>query len=112
MLNIHPSLLPAFPGLHTHAAALRDGRVASMAARCISSRRRWTTGPIVIQAAVPVFADDNEETLAARVLEQEHIVYPQAARWFVEGRLTLAAGGRVQLEGERHEARSTAVPAT
>ena len=103
MLHIHPSLLPAFPGLHTHRRALEAGcRIHGCTVHFVTPA--LDNGPVVIQAAVPVFADDNEETLAARVLVQEHIAYPQAVRWFVEGRLTLAAGGRVQLEGERHDA--------
>ena len=58
-------------------------------------------GPVIIQAAVPVYPGDSADTLAARVLAQEHVAYPQAVRWFVEGRLSLGADGRVRLAGER-----------
>ncbi|MDP1633393.1 MAG: phosphoribosylglycinamide formyltransferase [Gallionellaceae bacterium] len=100
LMNIHPSLLPAFPGLHTHRRALEAGcRIHGCTVHFVTSA--LDNGPVIIQAAVPVHADDSEETLAARLLAQEHIVYPQAVRWFVEERLTLAADGRVQLSGER-----------
>lgn len=95
LLNIHPSLLPAFPGLHTHRAALDAGvRVHGCTVHFVTPQ--LDHGPIVIQAAVPVLADDDEDRLAARVLAQEHRVYPQAVRWFCEGRLTVR-NGRVQL---------------
>jgi phosphoribosylglycinamide formyltransferase 1 len=79
MLNIHPSLLPAFPGLHTHARALQAG------VKLHGCTVHWVTdtmddGPIVAQAAVPVLPGDNEESLAARVLAQEHVLYPLALR--------------------------------
>jgi len=84
MLNIHPSLLPAFPGLHTHKAALAAGVPVH------GCTVHWVTpaldaGPIVLQASVPVHADDTEESLAARVLEQEHRLYPRAVRKCLEG---------------------------
>jgi len=102
MMNIHPSLLPAFPGLHTHRRALEAGcRIHGCTVHFVTPA--LDNGPVVIQAAVPVFADDSEDTLAARVLAQEHIAYPQAVRWFVEGRLTLAADGRAMLNGERQD---------
>jgi phosphoribosylglycinamide formyltransferase-1 len=98
MLNIHPSLLPAFPGLHTHAAALQLGvRIHGCTVHFVTPS--LDAGPIAIQAAVPVLAGDDPARLAARVLEQEHVIYPRAARWFLEGRLRLAAG-RVQFDGE------------
>jgi phosphoribosylglycinamide formyltransferase-1 len=98
LLNIHPSLLPAFPGLHTHAAALAAGvRLHGATVHFVTPN--LDSGPIVIQAAVPVLAGDDEATLAARVLEQEHIIYPTAVRWFLEGRLSLA-DGRVRLADE------------
>ncbi len=110
MLNIHPSLLPAFPGLHTHRRAIEAGcRIHGCTVHFVTPA--LDNGPVVIQAAVPVFADDNEETLAARVLVQEHIAYPQAVRWFVEGRLTLAADQRVLLSGERKGAGALLAPA-
>ena len=98
LLNIHPSLLPAFPGLRTHAAALAAGvRLHGATVHFVTPS--LDAGPIVVQAAVPVLAGDSEETLAARVLDQEHLIYPLAVRWFLEGRLRLAAG-RVELDGE------------
>ncbi len=110
LMNIHPSLLPAFPGLHTHRRALEAGcRIHGCTVHFVTPA--LDNGPVVIQAAVPVFADDNEATLAARVLAQEHIVYPQAVRWFVEGRLTLATDGRVLLNGERQDGGALLSPA-
>jgi phosphoribosylglycinamide formyltransferase-1 len=91
MLNIHPSLLPLFPGLATHAQALAAG-VAQHGATVHFVTAELDHGPMVLQAAVPVLPDDTVETLSARVLEQEHVIYPRAVRWFVEGRLTIAQG--------------------
>ena len=109
LMNIHPSLLPAFPGLHTHRRALAAGcRVHGCTVHFVTPA--LDDGPVVIQAAVPVYPDDSEETLAARVLAQEHVVYPQAVRWFLEGRLRLDADGRVRLDGERREAGALLVP--
>lgn len=88
MLNIHPSLLPAFPGLQTHQRALEAG-VALHGATVHFVTPRLDHGPIVIQSAVPVLAGDDAARLAARVLASEHIVYPRAVRWFVQGRLAL-----------------------
>jgi phosphoribosylglycinamide formyltransferase-1 len=91
LLNIHPSLLPAFPGLHTHARALAAGvKVHGATVHFVTPE--LDHGPIVIQAAVPVQPDDDEDALAARVLAQEHIIYPQAVRWFVDGRLVVESG--------------------
>lgn len=98
MLNIHPSLLPAFPGLHTHRRALAAGaRIHGCTVHFVSPA--LDGGPIVIQAAVPVMADDTEAALAARVLAQEHRIYPQAVRWFCDDRLALDADGVVRLDG-------------
>lgn len=98
MLNIHPSLLPAFPGLDTHRRALQAGvRIHGCTVHFVTPT--LDHGPIVIQAAVPVLAGDTAETLAARVLREEHRVYPQAARWFCEGRLSLGPDERVHIEG-------------
>jgi phosphoribosylglycinamide formyltransferase-1 len=97
LLNIHPSLLPAFPGLDTHAAVLRlGGRIHGCTVHFVTPS--LDAGPIVIQAAVPVLAGDDPAQLAARVLEQEHVIYPLAARWFLEGRLHLD-DGRVRVDG-------------
>jgi phosphoribosylglycinamide formyltransferase 1 len=91
MLNIHPSLLPAFPGLDTHERALAAGvKVHGCTVHFVTAE--LDHGPIVVQAAVPVLADDDATRLAARVLEQEHVVYPRAVRWFLDGRLTLRNG--------------------
>jgi phosphoribosylglycinamide formyltransferase-1 len=95
MLNVHPSLLPSFPGLATHRRAL-DAGVAVHGATVHFVTPQLDHGPIVLQAAVPVVAGDDEKALAARVLACEHIVYPRAVRWFVEGRLALD-GDRVRL---------------
>ena len=91
MLNIHPSLLPAFPGLDTHERALRAGvKVHGCTVHFVTAE--LDHGPIVVQAAVPVLPDDDAASLAARVLAQEHVVYPRAVRWFLDGRLTLENG--------------------
>jgi phosphoribosylglycinamide formyltransferase-1 len=96
LLNIHPSLLPAFPGLETHRRALQAGvRIHGCTVHFVTAD--LDHGPIVIQAAVPVLPDDTEETLAARVLKEEHRIYPQAIRWFCEGRLRLTPDGRVSV---------------
>ena len=95
MLNIHPSLLPSFPGMATHRQALAVG-VKLHGATVHFVTPDLDHGPIVAQACVPVLEDDSEEALAARVLEQEHLIYPRAVRWFVQGRLTLQ-GARVRL---------------
>jgi phosphoribosylglycinamide formyltransferase-1 len=90
ILNIHPSLLPSFPGLHTHRQALAAGvKVHGATVHVVTPA--LDNGPIVIQGAVPVAAGDSEESLAARVLEVEHRIYPQAVRWFVEGRVEFEA---------------------
>ena len=91
MLNIHPSLLPAFPGLHTHARAIAAGvKLHGCTVHFVTAE--LDAGPIVIQAAVPVRAGDTPETLAARVLRQEHVIYPRAVRWFLDGRLVIRNG--------------------
>ncbi|HEX6733549.1 MAG TPA: phosphoribosylglycinamide formyltransferase [Azonexus sp.] len=97
LINIHPSLLPSFPGLHTHQRALDEGvRVHGCTVHFVTPA--LDHGPVIIQAAVPVRDDDSEASLAARVLAQEHVVYPQAVRWFAEGRLQLV-DGRVRVAG-------------
>lgn len=98
LLNIHPSLLPMFPGLNTHERALAEGvKVHGCTVHFVTAD--LDHGPIAIQAAVPVRADDTPGTLAARVLQQEHRIYPQAIRWFAEGRLEINQG-RVNLKGD------------
>lgn len=97
LLNIHPSLLPAFPGLDTHRRALAAGvKLHGCTVHFVTAE--LDHGPIVAQAAVPVRADDDEASLAARVLRQEHVIYPRAVRWFLEGRLALD-NGVVHLKG-------------
>ncbi len=86
LLNIHPSLLPAFPGLHTHERALEAG-VKIHGATVHFVPPTLDHGPVVMQAAVPVLPDDTPATLAARVLQQEHVIYPQAVQWFINGQL-------------------------
>jgi phosphoribosylglycinamide formyltransferase-1 len=99
LLNIHPSLLPAFPGLHTHRRALEAGcKVAGATVHFVTSQ--LDHGPVVMQAVVPVLPQDDERCLAARVLVAEHLIYPRAVRWFVEGSLCLQAGVVRQLEGQ------------
>jgi phosphoribosylglycinamide formyltransferase-1 len=95
MLNIHPSLLPCFPGLKTHQQAL-DAGVCVHGASVHFVTPRLDHGPIVAQSVVPVRAGDDAAALAARVLATEHLIYPRAVRWFVEGRLALD-GERVTL---------------
>jgi phosphoribosylglycinamide formyltransferase 1 len=98
LLNIHPSLLPAFPGLDTHRRALAAGvKVHGCTVHFVTGE--LDQGPIVVQAVVPVRAGDDEASLAARVLRQEHVIYPRAARWFLEGRLALD-NGTVQVRGD------------
>lgn len=97
LINIHPSLLPAFPGLDTHERALQSG------AKFHGASVHFVThevdgGPVIIQAAVPVRPDDSPETLAARVLAEEHRIFPLAIRWFLEGRLSVRDGW-VTLDG-------------
>jgi phosphoribosylglycinamide formyltransferase 1 len=91
LLNIHPSLLPSFPGLATHRQALAAG-VKAHGATVHFVTAELDHGPIVEQAVVPVLPGDTEHTLAERVLVQEHVIYPRAVRWFVEGRLTIENG--------------------
>ncbi len=94
ILNIHPSLLPAFPGLHAQRQALQRGvRLSGCTVHFVDAG--MDTGPIVGQIAVPVLPEDSEETLSARILEQEHRLYPRAIRWVAEGRVRLEPGSPV-----------------
>ncbi|WP_301102426.1 phosphoribosylglycinamide formyltransferase [Propionivibrio sp.] len=91
LINIHPSLLPSFPGLHTHQRAIDEGvRVHGCTVHFVTPA--LDHGPIIVQAAVPVLDGDDAASLAARVLAQEHQVYPLAVRWFAEGHLQLVDG--------------------
>jgi phosphoribosylglycinamide formyltransferase 1 len=91
LINIHPSLLPSFKGIHTHQQAL-DAGVALHGASVHFVVPELDSGAIVAQAAVPVLAGDTADHLAERVLAAEHVLYPRAVRWFVEGKLTLRDG--------------------
>ena len=103
LMNIHPSLLPKYPGLHTHKCALEAGdQEAGVTVHFVT--QELDGGPPILQARVPIMPRDTPEALAARVAIQEHIIYPIAARWFLEGRLTLTGEGAT-LEGR-------AIPAT
>ncbi|MCY7388474.1 MAG: phosphoribosylglycinamide formyltransferase [Burkholderiales bacterium] len=98
VLNIHPSLLPAFAGLHTHRQALASGaKIHGATVHFVTSK--LDHGPIIVQAAVPVLRNDDEATLARRVLAAEHRIYPQALRWLAEGRIGLDANDVVEISG-------------
>jgi phosphoribosylglycinamide formyltransferase-1 len=98
ILNIHPALLPSFPGTHGPKQALDYGvRFSGCSVHFLDEG--VDTGPIIVQAVVPVYGDDTEETLAARILIQEHKIYPMAIRLFFQGRLKVE-GRRVRVEGE------------
>ncbi len=100
LINIHPSLLPAFTGLNTHARALTEGvKIHGCTVHFVTSN--LDKGPIIVQAAVPVLPGDTEETLGARVLEQEHKIYPQAIRWFAEDRLSVTPDCNVILQNQQ-----------
>jgi len=97
ILNIHPSLLPSFPGLHVQQQALDAGvRISGCTVHFVTAE--LDAGPIVAQAAVPVLPGDDADRLAARILRQEHRLYPEVVRWFAEGRLRVD-GARVAVEG-------------
>lgn len=99
IMNIHPSLLPAFPGVDTHRRALQEGvRIHGCTVHFVTPD--LDHGPIVVQAAVPVLPGDDEDRLAARVLEQEHRIYPEAIRWYLDGRLKFD-GNRVTVSAGR-----------
>lgn len=99
MLNIHPSLLPSYPGLHTHRQALENGdREHGASVHFVTEE--LDGGPLILQAKVPVFGDDSEETLAARVQTQEHAIYPLVVGWLASGRLKMR-DGEAWLDGVR-----------
>ncbi len=101
IINIHPALLPSFPGLHGQEQALNYGvKVSGCTVHFVDEG--VDSGPIIIQAVVPAFHDDTEESLSARILEYEHKIYPAAIRLFAEGRLKVD-GRRVIIEGDPHE---------
>lgn len=95
LVNIHPSLLPAFPGLHTHERALEAGcKLHGATVHLVTPE--LDHGPILAQAAVPVLTEDTPQTLAARVLTKEHLIYPRAVQWMVEDQLQIDASGIVR----------------
>lgn len=97
LINIHPALLPAFPGLDTHARALAAGvKIHGCTVHFVTPQ--VDDGPIIVQAAVPVLADDTPTSLAARVLEQEHRIFPLAVGWFAAGRLITREDGTIALD--------------
>lgn len=97
LVNIHPSLLPAFPGLDTHARALAAGaKRHGCTVHFVTAE--LDRGPIIAQASVPVLPGDTAQTLAARVLAQEHLIYPRALRWFLDG-LLIVEDGKVRVKG-------------
>jgi len=99
LINIHPSLLPAFPGLNTHTRALQSG-ASFHGASVHFVTHEVDGGPVIIQAGVPVLADDAPDTLAERVLMEEHRIYPKAIGWFLAGRLSIE-NGKVLLDGQQ-----------
>lgn len=108
LINIHPSLLPSFPGLHTHQRALEAGvRVHGATVHYVTAD--LDCGPIVIQAVVPVLEEDDEKSLSARVLALEHRIFPQAIRWIIDGRAHIESG-RVRVAGTVQPAPGWALP--
>ena len=96
LINIHPSLLPSYSGLNTHERALKDGvKIHGCTVHFVTPE--LDHGPVIIQAAVSVLMDDTPATLEARVLREEHRIYPQAVRWFCNGELSLDPNGKVSL---------------
>lgn len=107
LINIHPSLLPAYPGLHTHRRALADGvKIHGCTVHFVTPQ--LDSGPIVIQAAVPVLSDDDEASLAARVLAAEHRIYPAALRWLASG--AVRYGQQINLAGVKQSEQWLCVP--
>jgi phosphoribosylglycinamide formyltransferase-1 len=98
LMNIHPSLLPLYPGLNTHQRAIDNGdKEAGATVHFVTPE--VDGGPVIIQAHVPVLDTDSCEDLSSRVLEQEHQIYPRAIQWFSQGRLTID-NGKVLLDGK------------
>lgn len=110
MLNIHPSLLPKYQGLHTHRRALEAGdTVHGVTVHFVTDE--LDGGPSIVQARVPVLPTDDEQVLTRRVQQQEHVIYPMAVRWFAEGKLKLQQG-KVWLEGKPLPATGVVVEGT
>ncbi|NOQ80207.1 MAG: phosphoribosylglycinamide formyltransferase, partial [Gammaproteobacteria bacterium] len=98
MINIHPSLLPKYRGIHTHQRVLEAGDdIHGLSIHYVSAK--LDGGPVILQKSIPVLEHDSEETLAKRVLEQEHIAYPQVIQWVAEGRLQLS-DNQVMMDGK------------
>lgn len=100
MLNIHPSLLPKYPGLHTHRKVLENGDTGHGTSVHFVTEE-LDGGPVILQARIAVLPDDTEDTLTARIQQEEHRIYPQVVNWFVQGRLVLKEEG-VYLDGKLH----------
>ncbi|MBF0419651.1 MAG: phosphoribosylglycinamide formyltransferase [Magnetococcales bacterium] len=101
VLNIHPALLPAFPGLHVQQRAIEAGvRFSGATVHFVDDG--VDTGPIVVQAVVPVLPEDDSKTLSVRILAQEHKIYPLAVRWYAQGRLRLEQGRVILEAGDGH----------
>jgi len=110
LVNIHPSLLPAYAGMNTHERALQDGvKIHGCTIHFVTPD--LDHGPVIIQAAVPVLHDDTPQILSARVLQQEHIIYPRAIRWLCDGTASLNAKGRVVFKGAEHAHAALIAPA-
>ncbi|HEX5363335.1 MAG TPA: phosphoribosylglycinamide formyltransferase [Gallionella sp.] len=109
LINIHPSLLPSYGGLHTHARALHDGvKIHGCTVHFVTPD--LDHGPIIIQAAVPVLYNDTEKTLAARVLREEHRIYPQAICWLCNGQIELGQDGRVLFQQRKQTSHALISP--
>ena len=108
LINIHPALLPAHPGLHTHRQALQ-GRALLHGATVHFVTPEVDVGPIIAQAVVPVLTGDTEDTLGARVLEMEHRLFPMVLHWLAAGRVSVSAEGRALLDGSDHPSSRTLV---
>jgi phosphoribosylglycinamide formyltransferase-1 len=107
LINVHPALLPAFPGLDTHARAIAAGvKLHGCTVHFVTPE--VDAGPIIAQAAVPVLADDTPHTLAARVLRQEHRLFPQVVGWLAQGRVRMRENGAVVVQPDRHVAMADA----
>lgn len=101
IMNIHPALLPSFPGLHSQKQAVDYGvRISGCTVHFVDEG--VDTGPVIIQAAVPAYADDDEESLSQRILDQEHKIFPLAVKYFAEGKIVVE-GRRVTVKGDRRD---------
>lgn len=108
IMNIHPALLPSFPGVHAQRQALERGvRIAGATVHFVDEE--MDHGPIITQAAVPVYPEDTEESLSARILAQEHRIYPQAIQLYAEGRLSIQ-GNKVLVLNEKRSSVSLCAP--